>query len=54
MKWADANREIFDEYLAAGDTFGCEVTIADAKAYGLDTSQMEQELRTFKNEDKEQ
>lgn len=52
MKWADANREIFDEYLAAGDTFGMEITIKDAKDYGIDTSQMEQELRTFKNEDK--
>lgn len=51
MKWADANREIFDEYLEKGDIFGCEITIKDAKDYGIDTSEMEQALRDYKKGD---
>lgn len=51
MKWEDANREIFQEYLEAGDTFGMEITIKDAKDFGIDTKDMEQTLRDYKNTD---
>lgn len=54
MKWVDANREIFDEYLEVGDIWGCEITIADAKQFGLDTTDMETALKAFKREDIEQ
>lgn len=49
--WESVNKEIFQEYLEAGDTFGMEITIKDAKDYGLDTSEMEQTLRDYKNTD---
>lgn len=54
MKWADANLEIFQEHLVEGNEDGARAAIADAKAYGLNTSDMEHALQSFINDEKMQ
>lgn len=50
MSWETANREVFDEYMAAGDIRGCQAAIEDAKLFGVSTTEMEQELIKLQND----
>lgn len=52
MKWADANREIFNECIVEGNYQSAQAAIDDAKLMGIDTTDMEIILKAAKEEEK--